>query len=239
MPSKRKIIFIIVEGISDQTALAAIMSKLVRTENVIVEFTRGDITTEFGVSPSNIASKVGNFIKDYSKPYSYKASDYLEVIHIIDTDGAFIGNDKVLEASVEETLYDCDSIKTPNCQKIIDRNQRKVENVKRLISLSKVWVSIPYSVYFFSCNLDHVLYDNANVPWEDKDRLATEFAKQYRYHPENFLTFIQDNTFAIKKTYIDSWKHIEEGENSLKRYTNINLVFSEQAKNIKRALIQI
>jgi len=47
----------------------------------------------------------------------------------------------------------------------------------------------------------------------------------------------QDNTFAIKKTYIDSWKHIEEGENSLKRYTNINLFFSEQAKNIKRALI--
>lgn len=110
MPSKRKIIFIIVEGISDQTAIAAAMSKLIRTENVIVEFTRGDITTEFGISPANIASKVGNFIKDYSKPYSYKASDYLEVIHIIDTDGAFIGNDRVLEASIEKTLYECDSI---------------------------------------------------------------------------------------------------------------------------------
>ena len=237
MISKRKIIFIIVEGISDQTALAAIMSKLIRTDNVIVEFTRGDITTEFGVSPSNIASKIGDFVKQYSKPYSYKASDYLEVIHIIDTDGAFIGNDKVLEASVVETYYGCDSIKTSNCQKIIDRNQRKAENVKKLISLPKVWVSIPYSVYFFSCNLDHVLHDKANVPGKDKDRLATEFARKYRYHPEDFLTFIQDNTYAINKTYIDSWKHIKEGENSLKRYTNVNLIFSEQAKNIKRILI--
>lgn len=238
MPSKRKIIFIIVEGISDQTALAAIMSKLIRTDSVVVEFTRGDITTEFGTSPSNIASKIGDFIKDYSRPYSYKAADYLEVIHIIDTDGAFIRSDRVLDTSIEKTLYECDSIKTSNCQKIIDRNQRKVENVKKLVSLPKVWGSIPYSVYFFSCNLDHVLHDNANVRWEDKDRLATEFAKQYRHHPEDFLTFIQDDAFAIKKAYADSWKYIEEGENSLKRYTNVNLVFSEQAKNIKRILIQ-
>lgn len=239
MPSKRKIVFIIVEGISDQTALAAIMSKLIKTENVIVEFTRGDITTEFGVSPPNIASKIGNFIKEYSKPYSYKASDYLEVIHIIDTDGAFIGNDRVVESEIEGTFYDCNSIKTSNCQNIINRNQRKVKNVQRLISLPKVWASIPYAVYFFSSNLDHVLHNNANVPPKDKDKLATEFVKRYHHHPEAFLTFIQDDAFAIKKAYLDSWRQIEEGENSLKRHTNVNLVFSEQAKNIKRTLIQI
>lgn len=239
MPFKRKIVFIIVEGISDQTALAAIISKLIRTEEVIVEFTSGDITSEYGVTPSNIASKIGDFIQAYSKPYNYRASDYLEVIHIIDTDGAFIGDDKVLEAPVEDILYECDSIKTPDCQKIISRNRRKVENIKKLIYLPRVWKSIPYGVYFFSCNLDHVLYDNANMPWGRKDQLATQFAKQYRHNPEEFLTFIQNDIFAIKKAYGDSWNHIEEGENSLKRYTNINLFFSEQAKNVKRVLIHI
>jgi len=215
------------------------MSKLIKTENVIVEFTRGDITTEFGVSPSNIASKIGNFIKEYSKPYSYRASDYLEVIHIIDTDGAFIGEDRVLESEIDGTFYDCDTIKTSNRKNIIDRNQRKVQNIQRLISLPKVWVNIPYAVYFFSSNLDHVLHNNANVPWEDKDKLATEFVKQYHRNPEAFLAFIQDDTFAIKKPYLDSWHQIEEGENSLKRHTNVTLIFSEQAKNIKRTLIQI
>lgn len=237
MPSKRKIIFIVVEGISDQTALAAIISKLIGTEKVIVEFTSCDITSEYGVTPSNIVSKIGGFIKDYSKPYYYKASDYLEVIHIIDTDGAFIGDEKVLKVPAEDIFYECNSIKTPDCQKIINRNRRKVENIKRLISLPRVWGSIPYGVYFFSCNLEHVLYDNANVPWETKDKLATQFAKQYRHNPEGFLTFIQNDIFAIKKAYGDSWKHIQEEENSLKRYTNINLVFSEQAKNVKRSLI--
>lgn len=84
MPTtKRKIVFIIVEGISDQTALATVMSKLFSAQNVVVEITRGDITTETGVSPSNIESKIGNFIRQYSKPYSYKSDDFLEVIHIM------------------------------------------------------------------------------------------------------------------------------------------------------------
>lgn len=152
------------------------------------------------------------------------------MIHIIDTDGAFIGNDKVLQEPINGTYYDCDSIKTSDCQNIINRNQHKAKNVKRLISLPKVWKNIPYSVYFFSCNLEHVLHDNANVPWEDKDKLATQFAKRYRHHPEDFLIFIQNDKFAITKAYIDSWHFIEEAENSLKRYTNVNLIFSEQVK---------
>ncbi len=234
MPSKRKIVFVIVEGISDQTALAAIMSKLIKTESVIVEFTRGDITTENGVSPSNIIAKIGNFIREYSKKYSYKASDFLEVIHIIDTDGAFIGDDKVVEDDYSEPFYDSDLIKTANCKNIQDRNQRKVANIKRLLTLPKVWGSIPYSIYFFSCNLEHVLHGDANVKWEEKDKLASKFALKYRKNPEGFLLFIKDDEFAIKKSYLDSWKYIEEGENSLKRYTNVNLIFSDQAKNIKR-----
>ncbi len=43
MSTKRKVVFIIVEGISDQTALAAVISNLINTENVTVEFTSGDI----------------------------------------------------------------------------------------------------------------------------------------------------------------------------------------------------
>lgn len=97
-----------------------------------------------------------------------------------------------------------------------------------------MWGSIPYSIYFFSCNLEHVLHGDANVKWEEKDKLASKFALKYRKNPEGFLLFIKDDEFAIKKSYLDSWKYIEEGENSLKRYTNVNLIFSDQAKNIKR-----
>lgn len=237
MPRKRKIVFVIVEGVSDQTALAVIMGKLIKTENVIVEFTRGDITTENGVSPHNISAKIGNFVRDYSKLYAYRPSDFLEVIHIIDTDGAFVGEDRVRRANIDGTHYCSDTIETRNCNNIIQRNARKVKNVRRLVTLPTVWGSIPYAVYFFSCNLDHVLHGNANVPPSEKDKLATQFARRYHPHPQDFLTFIQDDAFAIKKAYPESWQQIEEGENSLKRYTNINLVFSQQAKNVKRDLL--
>ena len=40
----KKIILFIVEGISDQTSLALVLSKLIKTENVMFHIVRGDIT---------------------------------------------------------------------------------------------------------------------------------------------------------------------------------------------------
>ena len=240
MSAKRKIVFVKVEGISDQTALAAILSKVIKTEEVIVEFTNGDITTEKYTTPQNIVAKIGDIVKKYSLPYSYKATDYLEVIHIVDTDGAFIGDDRVLNDSSKRVYYESDYIKTENCDKIILRNHQKAANIRRLISLSKVWnKTIPYSIYFFSCNLDHVLHNDANIHWEEKQNRAAAFAKFYRRCPENFLEFIQNDKFAIKTSFSESWSYIEIDENSLKRYTNPNILFSVEAKNIKRTLIKV
>ena len=57
----KKILFIIVEGISDQTALATIISKLITNNDVRVEFTSCDLTTEISSTSQNIKSKVGDF----------------------------------------------------------------------------------------------------------------------------------------------------------------------------------
>lgn len=237
MAAKRKIVFIIVEGVSDQTALAAIISKIINTEQVIVEFANGDITSDYGVNTSNIVSKIGNFINDYRKTYFYKPSDFTEVIHIIDTDGAFINEEKVLHANTDEIVYNVDSMATSNVNETVKRNNHKVSNIQRLITLPSVLKTIPYSLYFFSCNLEHVLFDRLNVPQKEKHTLASEFAKKYRNNPNDFLSFIQNDTFAINKPYLESWEFISEDVNSLNRYTNINLLFSQDAKNIKRSHI--
>ena len=234
MAAKRKIVFVIVEGISDQTALAVILGKLIQTEEVIVEITRGDLTTEFGVTGGDIAAKVGNIIKEYSRTYSYKQADYLEVVHIIDTDGAFIGGDKVIYDPSERIHYELDCIRTENCEGTKSRNRQKSANVRRLIPLPKVWVSVPYSIYFFSCNLDHVLHDDANTQQGSKDNLAGRFAMKYRRDPEGFLEFIHDSAFAIDKSYKESWDFIMDTENSLKRHSNLNVFLSAGAKNVPR-----
>jgi len=95
--ARKKIVFIIVEGPSDEEALGAILSRIFSSNTVYVHITHCDITTEKGVTVSTILSKAGNIIRQYAVANHYKKTDFKEIIHIIDMDGAYIPNENVIE----------------------------------------------------------------------------------------------------------------------------------------------
>ena len=49
--ARKKIVFVIVEGPSDEEALGVVLSKLYSNDEVYVHITHGDITSEFIESP--------------------------------------------------------------------------------------------------------------------------------------------------------------------------------------------
>jgi len=51
--ARRKIVFVIVEGPSEETALGVILSRLFDKDNVFLKITYGDITSEADVTPGN------------------------------------------------------------------------------------------------------------------------------------------------------------------------------------------
>ena len=61
--ARKKIVFVIVEGVSEQDALGAILSNIYDKDTVWVQVLRKDITSEYGVDPSNILSKLGNEVR--------------------------------------------------------------------------------------------------------------------------------------------------------------------------------
>ena len=65
--ARKKIVFVIVEGPSDDSALGVILNRLYDKNTVHVEITHGDITSESTAKPENIASKVGNIVKAYAR----------------------------------------------------------------------------------------------------------------------------------------------------------------------------
>ena len=65
MPRK-KIIFVIVEGPSDEDALGVLFNRIYDQNSVHVHIMHYDITTELDVSPDNIVSKLGNLIKSFA-----------------------------------------------------------------------------------------------------------------------------------------------------------------------------
>ena len=86
--ARKKIVFVIVEGPSDEVALGVILNRLYKTSTIYVHIVYGDITTDRGVTATNIRSKIGDVVKQYALDNHYKKTDFEEIIHIVDMDGA-------------------------------------------------------------------------------------------------------------------------------------------------------
>lgn len=52
-----------------------------------------------GVSSKNIVAKLGNEVT-VTKSQHYKASDFKQIIHIVDTDGVYIPDDNIMEKKI-------------------------------------------------------------------------------------------------------------------------------------------
>lgn len=227
MPRK-KIVFVIVEGPSDEEALGVLLNRIYDSKAVYVQVMHCDITTELDVNTSNVVAKIGDVVKKYAGR-TFKSGDFSRIIHITDTDGAFIPDDAVVEdAAAVKPLYSATEIRTQRKSGIENRNLRKRECLNRLSSASRIW-GVPYQIYYMSCNLDHALYGKLNSTDDEKESDSFAFAKKYRDDIPGFMKLISESDFSVAGNYPQSWQYIREGLHSLERHTNFGLCFQEEA----------
>ena len=229
--ARKKIVLVIVEGPSDEVALGMALSQVYDKDFIYVHIMHGDITARRGVSSKNIVAKLGNEVTAYAKSQHYKASDFKQIIHIVDTDGAYIPDDNIMEKeNYLDIRYENDGIYTNNKASVMTRNQQKRDNLYRLRSCGIIW-TIPYSLYYMSCNLDHVLYDKKNSTDKDKENDAYVFAKEYKGKVESFKEFICKSPFSVTGDYKGSWDYIEKDLNSVNRYTNLCICIENELES--------
>ena len=221
----KKIILFVVEGITDKTCLGYILDQLLSDHLVKFQLIDGDVTTLNGNNSNNISAKIGNIVKAFSGNI-FKPNDFLEIVHLVDMDGAYISGNKVVHAEYEKPFYTDDNILINNVIRIHIRNKQKSEILNRLITLNKVWKTIPYSVYFFSCNIDHVLHNNPNMSRQEKNQYAERFEKEYTEQPKRFVEFLNNNQYAVGGSYPETWNFIKIDTHSLQRFSNFHLYFS-------------
>jgi hypothetical protein len=228
--ARKKIVFVIVEGPSDSGALSLALTKFYDKQTVYVHVMHQDITTQQGVTPTNIVTKIADAAKQYAKTFSLKNTDFQAIIHLVDTDGAYIPDDAIVEdPAALDPVYSTTEIRTKNKAGIAFRNACKRSNMDRLVATNSVW-SIPYKVYYMSCNLDHVLYNKLNSTDEEKETDAHAFAKQYKDDLPGFLAFVSGSEFSVVNGYKESWSYIRDSVNSLERHTNFGLSFLKEQK---------
>lgn len=201
--ARKKIVLVIVEGPSDEVALGMALSQVYDKDFIYVHIMHGDITTRRGVSSKNIVAKLGNEVTAYAKSQHYKASDFKQIIHIVDTDGAYIPDDNIMEKeNYLDIQYENDGIYTNNKASVMTRNQQKRDNLYRLRSCGIIW-TIPYSLYYMSCNLDHVLYDKQNSTDKDKENDAYVLQKSIRARWNHSKNSFANRNFLLLETIKD------------------------------------
>lgn len=228
--ARKKIILFIVEGINDKTCLEGVLEKILDSEEVRFQITEGDITTRLGIDEYKIRNEIGKTVKAFKDKYHLKPEHFLEVVHIIDTDGLFLQEDSVHYADVEDPLYMDDGIYTGKVEEMIERNKRKSAVVERMLELPAVLKTISYSVYYFSSNMDHVLHNQANLSKEEKHDLADSFDEEYADKPEEFIRLMCESVFTVKGTYEETWNFIRLDKNSVRRYSNFGVYLASYEK---------
>ena len=226
MARLKKIVLFIVEGITDEMSLSLILSKLIDDSSVQFHVINQDITADFNSNSQNIIRKIDGEVKKFlAQNNGLKKTDIKEIIHLVDTDGAFIKEDFVLEDLQKlKTFYTPTSIVTNKRDLIIERNERKSAILNKLYQTSHIG-RIGYKVYFFSCNLEHVLHNNQNTPYEKKCLYSYDFVDKYVNEEKRFVDFLSKKEFATPGDYKESWQFIKEDCNSLNRFCNFHLYF--------------
>ena len=245
-----------VDGPSDKDTLNYFFQELfddVGGEDINVEFrfasfqnkNHGDITSLKGVNEDNVEKKIYKYyFKEQDTHSSLGWNDLTCIIHIIDTDGAYISEDKVVQFTEQERQI-ADDMKTngipkdvlyfddhvgvrEDVQGIISRNKRKRQIIEHLLSIEEITVgkkTVKYYIFFFSSNLEHFLYGEANNSGATKARKASSFAQEINTI-EDYVNLFVENEFCGSDNYYLSWKEIKKRNNSLQRGSNINVLIN-------------
>ena len=222
----KKVVLFIVEGPTDENAFSGVMKELYAQQRVVFRVVHGDITADKSVNAQNAISAVNQQVKDQMKKYGLHKTDILQIIHLTDTDGAFVPEESIRYGAAEKLVYGLDEICVPDGDHIAERNRKKSEVMTKLSSTKEV-ATIPYRLYYLSRNLEHVLFnDMADLTNSQKMDYADRFSDRYSEDVDGFVTYMSKSEFTAPGNYRETWQFIAKGTNSLHRWCNLHLALA-------------
>lgn len=231
----KKVLLFVVEGLSDKDALEPILSELVDDKRIHFEVLRYDLSTEnVQMRSLNMKQRVTKVVKSFLENNHGIKKSYIEkVIFLTDTDGCYVDENSVYYSSTDQNFrYEDDGIYTDRPEDAIHRNRMKARNLDTINSTADVF-NLPIEVYYFSCNLDHVLHEERNLDQSLKEKYAFDFSDRYENREDEFIDFISTSSLCLAFNYRDSWMEIKNKNNSLLRYTNLMIFFLDNIDLLK------
>ena len=221
----KKVILFLVEGASDLTSLEFI-DNINTDETIKFQITSGDVTSKLNITPQNCREEINKILLSFLERSKLRKTDIIKIIHILDIDGVYIPEINIIEdKNKKKFLYTINGIVAPSKENVQKRNESKKQIVEKLLVTSKI-NSIPYEMYYMSCNLEHVLHDKLeDISEDEKKELANKFADKFYEKEIEFIDFINNKDFKVLGDYKATWDFIKKDLNSVNRYSNFWLFF--------------
>lgn len=198
---RKKAMIFILEGPSDDTSLTGSLKYILASRRIEPLIMHGDITSDRNVTNRNIIKKLHEEIKAFCNKNFLTKGNILRIVHIIDTDGAFIPDELIQEdTDCRQIVYSENSIRCISKKNLIRRNHIKQQNLQKLLDTHNIG-GLSYSVYYMSSNLEHVLHNRINLTDEEKEELSYEFAEICAEKPEYFIQLMTSQTVFIDGSY--------------------------------------
>lgn len=221
----KKVILFLVEGASDLTSLEFI-DNINTDETIKFQITSGDVTSKLNITSQNCREEINKILLSFLERSKLRKTDIIKIIHILDIDGVYIPEINIIEdKNKKKFLYTINGIVAPSKENVQKRNESKKQIVEKLLVTSKI-NSIPYEMYYMSCNLEHVLHDKLeDISEDEKKELANKFADRFYEKEIEFIDFINNKDFKVLGDYKATWDFIKKDLNSVNRYSNFWLFF--------------
>ena len=230
----KKYILFIVEGENDKREIQTILRAACGSsffDNYVDAYHvhKGDVTTETDTTDKTIIEKLNKIVISWRKggehPFQkIPVSDIYRIIQVVDTDGVFVPEHAIVNTDDGKTQYFEKAIHCYNRNLIITRNRKKAKVLGKLLETKRI-DNVPYELYFASCNMDHLLFDERNLDPSDKKPYAMRFASKCK-NKDDLKECIFAEDICAKVSHADSWIMIQNGYNSLQRHTNLNLLLN-------------
>ncbi len=220
----KKIVFIIVEGISEKNALEGILKVLLQEKDSIeIVVYDGDILTSL-----DPISKITQKCHETLSVNGFLTTDLAKIVQVSDLDGCYIDDSKIVHVSNGRICYKESTIECTNVPSIKARNLNKRNSINLLRATNEIQIGsslVPFELYYNSCNLEHVLYNSRTMSKKQKTSSALRFALTYDGKESDFITFIEPHSLA--KTEDELWEHVKDSNNSLQKSSTLYFLLKE------------
>ena len=236
MPSK-KVVVVIVEGITDQMVFEKFIRKLVKKNGFFLKVINGDLLTNKQLNQNTGYEIIEDIKKLIYKEIKLNHEDIAFIGHVIDTDGIFIPKSSfVVDVENKHTFYGKNYVYDLEKRQVILKDEQskekllnswsvKRENVKELFDeVRYAYMDIPYKIYYNSLDLEHVI-SNRIVKDKDKEKEVVKFISSLKNKSHWFKEYF--NTMTSTLDYEDSWVDIIGSKNWYEAKSNIRFLIDD------------